>query len=194
MKVKRIAAAVMAASMVFAMGGVSAYALFEDSGDSSSTVMEELSMTGVITRATDKALLITPDDSSLGTSVAVTYANNGTFSVDDKVKVSYSQAPTTTDGVTTVNADSVELVSSGASSTSTDTTSVDTTTSTSDDSATASVADTSTTTTTTTDTTDTSSTNTTPNTGNKGVSAFAAISAVALAAIGVLNMKKSENK
>lgn len=184
MKLKSILAAVTAMSMVLAMGGVSTYALFEDDGASdSSTVMEELTTTGTVTRSTGKALLITPDDTSLGTSVAVTYSNSSNFNVGDKVKVSYNQAPTTTDGVTTINADKVELVSSGSSTPAPveESKPAETTTKPAE-------------TTTTKPATSTTTTDKTPGTGNAGVGVFGAVSAVALAAIGVLNMKNSENK
>lgn len=186
MKMKKVLSAVAALSIMLSLNCIGVSALFDDDGGSdtgSDTVVSELTMTGKVKRVVDKAMLVVPDDSSLGDEVAVTYASNGQFKVDDIIKVSYSQAPTTTNNTTTINADKVELVSSGATETP-DTTTADT----SSTPATAETTDTAATPVATAATTDS-----TPGTGNAEVTAFGVVAAAALAAVVVLNRKNENN-
>lgn len=186
MKMKRILSAIAALSVMLAANSLSVSALFDDADTSdtgSDTVVSELTMTGKVKRVVDKAMLVIPDDSSLGDEVAVTFASNGQFKVDDIIKVSYSQAPTTTNSTTTINADKVELVSSGSADTPAVTEADTSAASTNDKPAATAV----------TPVTTAATTDSTPGTGNAEVTAFGVVAAAALAAVVMLN-RKSENK
>lgn len=184
MKMKKVLSAFTALAVILSVNSMTVSALFDDAGTSdtgSDTVVSELTMTGKVKRVVDKAMLVVPDDSSLGDEVAVTYASNGQFKVDDIIKVSYSQAPTTTNNTTTINADKVELVSSGSTDTS-----ATTTADTSSTPAEPEKADTSSTPVATTTATDS-----TPGTGNMEATAFGIVAAAALAAVVLLNRKNN---
>jgi len=109
-RIKAIAAAALSIAMIGAMPVMSVSA---DTPDSSS-IFAANTFNGKVTKTNSNALTIEPDASAgLGSSIYVECSNAQSFTVGDRVTVTYSAAVEENGGTRTVKADSVTAESGG---------------------------------------------------------------------------------